>query len=99
LITDSGEIGPRSRPYQPEAFEPSAWAEFFCELGTKKSLSFFSFFAQPPCPLAKYANVDVLLQFSLVQIYGVSNYSTLDSKKLQMTFSVLLCTWKLPLYF
>jgi len=45
--TDNGEINPRSRPYQPEAFEPSGRGWDFFGLGTKKSSFFFPFGSAP----------------------------------------------------
>jgi len=49
LITYSGEIGPRSRPYQTEAFEPSGPSLVFF-LGWVQNLFVFAFFTQPPSP-------------------------------------------------
>jgi len=47
LISNNGEIGPRSRPYQPEAFGPSGPGCFFWA-GYPKIFLSFCFFAQPP---------------------------------------------------
>jgi len=54
LNTHTGEIGRRSRSYQPEAFGPSDPGRIFLGLGTTtlnpKLFFFFSIFAQLPSP-------------------------------------------------
>ena len=50
LNTNNGEIGTRSRPYQPEAFKPSSLCRVFLGLGTKNFFFFlfsFSFIHSP----------------------------------------------------
>ena len=47
LNTDNGEIGPRSRPYQPEVFEPSGPGYVFFWAGYQKIILFSPFLLSP----------------------------------------------------
>ena len=53
LNTDNDEIGPRSRPYKPEAFEPSGPGCCFFWAGYQKICLFFSLFCSASIPSAE----------------------------------------------
>jgi len=54
LNTDNAEIGPRSRPYQPEAYYKSSLGWVFFWAGYQ--IFFFPFLAQPPSPHRTHAH-------------------------------------------